>query len=220
MLSVCSVSLCVSLETVMQTLLYAAVTTRRREKRQEQRIQEVVNEVLDEGEKALNCRRRCIICCRSTSVVCAYTGNDVLPMVASCAVWGFLVSILTLTLFTILYHDESNVFYKVRVYHQPSTVLCLSSSQHTRALPCCFSQCVHMAGLAGAILTLLVVAGGFLYFKRVNKEREHTGWQWCAIMTVVIFYSGAIIGFVAPYSMLNGALLGLFLVCNAVLGSS
>lgn len=75
-----------------------------------------------------------------------------------------------------------------------------------------------MAGLAGSILTLLVVAGGFLYFKRVNKEREHTGWQWCAIMTVVIFYSGAIIGFVAPYSMLNGALLGLFLVCNAVLG--
>lgn len=85
-------------------------------------------------------------------------------------------------------------------------------------LHCCFPQCVHMAGLAGAILTLLVVAGGFLYFKRVNKEREHTGWQWCAIMTVVIFYSGAIIGFVAPYSMLNGALLGLFLVCNAVLG--
>lgn len=119
---VLSLSLSLSLETVTQTLLYAAVTTRRREKRQEQRIQEVVNEVLDEGEKALNCRRRCIICCRSTSVVCAYTGNDVLPMVASCAVWGFLVSILTLTLFTILYHDQSNLFYKVRVCHQPSMV--------------------------------------------------------------------------------------------------
>ena len=43
-------------------------------------------------------------------------------MVASCAVWGFLVSILTLTLFTILYNDQSNLFYKVRVYHQPSMV--------------------------------------------------------------------------------------------------